>query len=278
MDAGAFSNVVLAYFIGGWEVVLLLSIICVLIGATKIPDLLRGLRAAWQEFKRATQDVSNHLVGSRPEAGLKQFCADLMKRKEPGSVALDYAAGGEEQWWEEMDSSFILWLAQGFGVGRIRFAPGTFGSLVGVLWFFVLLLASSSFWVYGFYTILGIGLSIWACGAAERILKQTDPSSVVLDEIISLPLCFAGWVAILFFRNARMPTPEFFVSSPVLPLTLFVFAAFRVFDILKPWPVRQSQRLPGGWGVTIDDILAAVYVNLVFLAVYGANALLHSQR
>jgi len=172
---------------------------------------------------------------------------------------------------------FTLWFAQGFGVGRIPFAPGTFGSLVGLLWFFALL-ATRSFWLYALSTILGIGLSIWVCGTAERILKQTDPSSVVLDEIVALPVCFAGWVAILFFRNARMPTPEFFVSPTVLPLTLFVFAAFRFFDILKPWPVRQSQRLSGGWGVTIDDILAAVYVNLVFLAVYGANALLHSER
>ena len=172
---------------------------------------------------------------------------------------------------------FTLWFAQGFGVGRIPFAPGTFGSLVGLLWFFALL-ATRSFWLYALSTILGIGLSIWVCGTAERILKQTDPSSVVLDEIVALPVCFAGWVAILFFRNAGMPTPEFFVSPTVLPLTLFVFAAFRFFDILKPWPVRQSQRLPGVLGVTIDDILAAVYVNLVFLAVYGANALLHSQR
>ena len=42
-----------------------------------------------------------------------------------------------------------------------------------------------------------------------------------------------------------------------------VFAAFRFFDVLKPWPVRQSQRLPGGWGVTMDDVLAALYVNLL---------------
>jgi phosphatidylglycerophosphatase A len=171
---------------------------------------------------------------------------------------------------------FTLWLAQGFGIGRIALAPGTFGSLVGMLWFFALL-ATRSFSLYLLYTIVGIGFSIWVCGAAEKILKQTDPSSIVLDEIVALPVCFAGWVAILFLQNDRMPAPEFFVSPPVLPLTLSVFAAFRFFDILKPWPVRQSQRLRGGWGVTFDDILAAVYVNLVFLAVYGANALLHSQ-
>jgi phosphatidylglycerophosphatase A len=53
-----------------------------------------------------------------------------------------------------------------------------------------------------------------------------------------------------------------------------VFAAFRLFDILKPWPVRQSQVLPGGWGITIDDLLAAVYVNLLFLAINAVKPLL----
>jgi phosphatidylglycerophosphatase A len=50
--------------------------------------------------------------------------------------------------------------------------------------------------------------------------------------------------------------------------------ACRVFDIAKPWPVRQSQSLPGGWGITIDDVLAGLYVNVVVLLVYAGRALL----
>ena len=50
--------------------------------------------------------------------------------------------------------------------------------------------------------------------------------------------------------------------------------AFRFFDVAKPWPVYQSQSLPGGWGITIDDVLAAVYVNVVVLLVYAAKTLL----
>jgi phosphatidylglycerophosphatase A len=53
-------------------------------------------------------------------------------------------------------------------------------------------------------------------------------------------------------------------------LTAGFFAAFRFFDVLKPWPVRQSQALPGGWGVTVDDLLAALYVNLLLAVVLGA--------
>lgn len=160
-----------------------------------------------------------------------------------------------------------LWLAQGFGVGRIPVAPGTFGSGVGLLWFLVLV-RTGNFWLYVAGLILGIILSIWLCGAAEKILKQTDPSSVVLDEIAAIPLCFFGWVASDWFRRGQMPEPETFFSSSNWWCTLLILGLFRVFDILKPWPVRQSQNLPGGWGVTVDDLLAALYViplTLVFV-------------
>jgi phosphatidylglycerophosphatase A len=52
-----------------------------------------------------------------------------------------------------------------------------------------------------------------------------------------------------------------------------IFVAFRLFDIVKPWPVRGSQALPGGWGITVDDFLAAAYVNLVTLAALAAGRL-----
>src|SRR6266850_1448021 len=77
--------------------------------------------------------------------------------------------------------TFMLWIAQGFGVGRIPLAPGTFGSLVGVLWF-GLLLATGSLWILALSTLLGIALSVWLCGRAEKILGQRDPGSIVLDE------------------------------------------------------------------------------------------------
>jgi len=165
-----------------------------------------------------------------------------------------------------INSKLILWIAQGFGVGRIRFAPGTFGSLVGLLWF-ALLLAPGSIWFYALGLVAGIFLSVWLCGAAEKILNRTDPASVVLDEIIALPLCFAVWVGTLYYKSGVMPAPAHFFSHGNWALTFGIFAAFRLFDVLKPWPVRQSQRLPRGWGVTMDDVLAALYVNaLVTLA------------
>ena len=166
-----------------------------------------------------------------------------------------------------------LWIAQGFGVGRIPVAPGTFGSVLGVGWF-VLLLLTGKLWLFATGTVAGIMLSVWLCGVGETILRQKDPQSVVLDEITAMPVCFLGWVAIVTWKSGALPPLAFFFSARTWPLTLGVFALFRFFDVLKPWPVRQSQSLPGGWGVTIDDVLAAVYVNLAVLLAYAGKLLL----
>jgi phosphatidylglycerophosphatase A len=71
-----------------------------------------------------------------------------------------------------------------------------------------------------------------------------------------------------------MPRLEEILGGQHWLAALGVFVAFRFFDVLKPWPVRQSQSLPSGWGVTVDDLLAALYVNAVVLLVYQARIIL----
>ena len=159
-----------------------------------------------------------------------------------------------------MTSRLLLLLAQGFGVGRIRCAPGTFGSFLGLLWFLVLVWPQH-FGVYAGGALGGVLASVWVCGAAERILERTDPPSVVLDEIVAVPLCYAGGVAWLWLKTGEMPSPGFFFTGRNWWGVAGVFVAFRFFDIVKPWPIGVSQRLPGGWGVTLDDVMAACYVN-----------------
>ena len=163
-----------------------------------------------------------------------------------------------------------LWIAQGFGLGRIPVAPGTFGSLLGVGWFALLLLPGNP-WLLGFGILAGLAASVWLCGVGEQLLGQKDPGSVVLDEISAMPVCFLGWVLLRTSQSGHLPPPGWFFSGRNLLLTLGVFCAFRLFDVLKPWPVRQSQSLPGGWGITVDDALAAVYVNLVALAAWAVG-------
>lgn len=164
----------------------------------------------------------------------------------------------------QMANDFCLLLAQGLGAGRIPIAPGTFGSLLGLVWCMVLL-DFGILWLYLAGCLVGVLASVWLCGRAERILKQKDPSSVVLDETVALPICFIPWVVAQWWPQGVLPDPAHFFSQPNLWATLVVFVLFRIFDIAKPWPIRQSQSLPGGWGVTIDDVLAALYVALMTL-------------
>jgi phosphatidylglycerophosphatase A len=166
----------------------------------------------------------------------------------------------------------IVWIAQGFGIGRVPVAPGTFGSVLGIGWLF-LLLSSGRLWVLLVGSLVGLAASVWLCGVAERALGQKDPGSVVLDEVAAIPICFFGWVGMYWWRTGTLAAPDFFFSRNRWLLTLGVFASFRFFDIAKPWPVRQSQALPGGWGITVDDLLAAVYVNLLILLAYVGNSL-----
>ncbi|MFO1476074.1 MAG: phosphatidylglycerophosphatase A [Verrucomicrobiota bacterium] len=164
----------------------------------------------------------------------------------------------------------LLWSAQGFGIGRIPVAPGTFGSLLGIAWFLLLLLPRNPA-VFFAGTAAGAAASVWLCGAGERILGRKDPPSVVMDEVAAVPFCFFGWAALLLSKHAALPGPDYFFSGNHAWLLVIGFAGFRFFDVAKPWPVRQSQSLPGGWGITVDDFLAAGYVNFLVL---GAEALL----
>lgn len=172
-----------------------------------------------------------------------------------------------------------LWLliAQGFGVGRIPLAPGTFGSILGLGWLWLLLLPGS-LWMFVAGTLLGLAASVWLCSTGERVLGETDPGSIVFDEIAAVPLCFLGWIAVIVFRHGSMPSPDTFFSRHHGLLTFGVFLLFRLFDVWKPWPVRGSQSLPGGWGVTADDALAAVYVNLALGAGWATHLWLNTKR
>ena len=144
----------------------------------------------------------------------------------------------------------VVFVAQGFGLGCLPVAPGTFGTLLGFAWI-QLLLVPGSVLVYIVGTILGLAASIWIGGKAEKILNVKDPGSIVIDEWTALPVTFAGVLV-------AIPKFTTLADFPLLPL-IATFAAFRLFDITKPLFIRGSQNLPGGFGLTIDDLLAALF-------------------
>ena len=156
----------------------------------------------------------------------------------------------------------ILLVAQGLGTGLSPKAPGTVGTILGLPLFILLLQPGNFCFFVGMLVFLAIA-SVYFCERAEVILNQRDPGSIVIDEIVAVPLCFAGWVSSLYFSSGEMPGWQYFFNTQNAALAAGVVLLFRVFDIAKPWPVGPSQSLPKGWGVTMDDLLAALYVNIV---------------
>lgn len=129
-------------------------------------------------------------------------------------------------------------------LGRIRRAPGTWGSLAGLLYFTVFFVQQGWFGtlIFGGF---GLYLAVAMCGEAEFRLGRRDPAELVLDEFMAIPFCFIGW---------RVLTE----AAPPWAIFLTGFALFRLFDITKPLGIRQLQDLPEGWGVVADDLAAAL--------------------
>jgi phosphatidylglycerophosphatase A len=165
-----------------------------------------------------------------------------------------------------MNQKLALWVAQGFGSGRIPVAPGTFGSVLGLVWYGLLLWSGNWFVFVGGALVLTMA-AVPLCGTAEKMLGAKDPGSVVLDEIVALPFCFGAWTAIYSrAHEGLLPAPGWFFAGKHWISAGTIFVLFRLCDVLKPWPARQSQQLPGGWGVVVDDLFAALYVNLIVIA------------
>ena len=116
-----------------------------------------------------------------------------------------------------------LFIAQGFGIGRIPIAPGTFGSALGLLWFW-LLLAPGNVRVLLFGTVIGLTASEWLSGIAETMLGQKDPGSVVLDEITAMPVCFFSWLGIWLWKTGALPSPGQLVAKGNWFITLEPFS------------------------------------------------------
>jgi phosphatidylglycerophosphatase A len=140
-------------------------------------------------------------------------------------------------------------------LGRLR-APGTWGSAAGLLWWaLVVRLAHAKGWHHEFiFDALVVLLAIVCCGVAAFMIGKKDPSEVILDEFAAMPLVF------LF-------NPYVYGGKSSLLLILLGFLLFRLFDITKPFGIKALEKLPGGFGIVLDDVMAAVYANLVLHAV-----------
>lgn len=124
-------------------------------------------------------------------------------------------------------------------VGFLPVAPGTWGSAVGLLILLPLRWHGSA--MAEAATMLALlAVGIWSAGVTGREMGDEDPGPVVIDEVVGMLITLL-WIPVN-------------VTGAVLG-----FLLFRVFDIIKPFPARQCERLPGGWGVMLDDVMAGIY-------------------
>ena len=133
------------------------------------------------------------------------------------------------------------------GIGCSSIAPGTLGSLVGLglAW---ILSAHPAGQIIGCGVAVGLGL--WSAGPTAQAMGKRDPSAVVIDEVAGMMVALA-----------------------LLPLNWRIYLAgfllFRLLDILKPFPLRSVERLPGSWGIVLDDLLAGLAANLILRGLLG---------
>ena len=150
-------------------------------------------------------------------------------------------------------------LAFGFGSGLAPVAPGTFGTLVGIPFFFALAWLPWQGYAAAVAALFVFGC--WVCGASSRLLQVHDYPGFVFDEIVGFLIACAPLMA-------GLEAPQWHLSLQLLA----AFALFRLFDILKPWPIRLLDRhVQGGLGIMIDDAAAGA---LAGAALWGLGKLI----
>jgi len=138
----------------------------------------------------------------------------------------------------------IICFASAFYSGYSPFASGTVATIFPAIPLYFLL-SETSLFLYGAITIIVIAASVWLSGHGERIWGKKDPGKITIDEV-------AGFLVAMF------------AFQPSVKIVVLGFFLFRFFDVLKPFPARWLERnLPGGWGVTMDDIGAGLWTQLI---------------
>jgi phosphatidylglycerophosphatase A len=146
-------------------------------------------------------------------------------------------------------------LASCFGLGWLPVAPGTWGSLPPAMLFALMCYFGSAAEtisiIMAVMALVGSVVCIKFAPAIITARNETDPPEVVADE-------FSGQ-AVTFLFTTAVPIGNIWVTA------LLGFLLFRFFDILKPWPIRKFEKLPKGWGILLDDLLAGAYAGITSL-------------
>ncbi len=168
-------------------------------------------------------------------------CAFTMHINKPGS--LDFKKTFKSgDFLDKIALIFAVW----FGTGLFPGIPGTIGSIGAVPLYLVMSLFGAKF--QGIFVFIITIVAIWSSHRGEQLLCSNDPGLIVIDEV-------SGFLLTVLF----------------IPLTLFNLVAgfflFRLFDIIKPYPIKKIEKWRGGFGIVFDDLLAGVYAHLSLLLI-----------
>jgi len=143
-------------------------------------------------------------------------------------------------------------LSSVFYVGKLPIAPGTWGSLVAlIVWYLIIPIISSST-LMGLIVVIFV-LGVYVSSVTEIHINKNDPSSVVIDEWVG------QWIALLYLPQSVL-------------WGLIGFMLFRLFDIWKPYPIKKFDDLHGGWGIMMDDVLAGIF-SLIIVQILRSSIL-----
>lgn len=158
-------------------------------------------------------------------------------------------------WTRALPTDLVINLATLGPIGKWNKMPGTLGSIVGLVWY-TLFFYSTSLLRFLLLLAITVYLAIAFCGEAEKRLQRKDSPQIILDEMVAVPLCFLG-------------VDYLFASYPVWLILLVGFGIFRVFDIFKPFFIKKLQNYPGGLGVVLDDLGAALLTTVCLHLFFG---------
>ncbi len=145
---------------------------------------------------------------------------------------------------------FMEFLATGFYSGKLPKMPGTWGSILAAVLAYFLWPSNPN--LQALVILITFFLSVVSSDYLARKLGDKDPDQVVIDEVLGVEITF-------FLLNPQGN----------LELTLAGLILFRIIDIMKPFPIRLFERLPGGWGITVDDAVAGVLANILLRVIGG---------
>jgi phosphatidylglycerophosphatase A len=154
----------------------------------------------------------------------------------------------------QSDARLVAAIATVFGVGKSPYAPGTAGSLVALPVGWIIAVSFGRGWLL-FAAIVMLAIGTWACEIYASAKGEVDPKECVIDEVVGqwivcafAPIQVAWYISILWY--------------------IFAFVLFRVFDILKPWPINWVERkVPGGLGIMADDVVAALIGGVIIAVI-----------